>query len=134
MEQQPQVIVRTAVRHDLCLPGIVLPLSEGAGGVKFAPLAGTKDGAFEVDVVDLGTGGVGFISMLFLPRRSLVNLRVRGPGESAAFILDIQVRLHRVHMTDRRPAYLMGGSFEALTAESKLQLDNLLASLAGEAG
>ncbi|CAG1008131.1 hypothetical protein PHYC_03524 [Phycisphaerales bacterium] len=131
MDQQPQVIVRNSVRHDLCLRGAVSIVPEGDGGVRFAPPAGAKDGWLEVDIVDIGTGGLGFISLVFLPRKTLLDVRVYGAGAEGVLLLTIRSRVQRVCMTDRRPAYLMGCSFDNLTPECRRELDALLISLAG---
>lgn len=131
MDQQPQVIVRNSVRHDLCLRGAVSVTTEGEGGVRFAAPAGVKDGWLDVDIVDIGTGGLGFISLVFIPRKTLLQVRVYGAGSESSLLLTVSARVQRVCMTDRRPAYLMGCSFDNLTPESRAALDALLASLAG---
>jgi len=133
MDQQPHVIVRTSVRHDLCLRGLVKFVPEGAGGVRLSTAAGAKDGWVDVDVVDLASGGLGFISTVFFPRRSLMKLRVMGPGEGSPVVLEAAVRVQRVHMTDRRPAYLLGCSFDSLSDAERGQLDSLFAALSGGA-
>lgn len=131
MDQQPNVIVRNAVRHDLCLRGQVRILPEGEGGVRLASPAGAREGYLDVDVVDIATGGLGFISLAFLPRKCLLEVRVYGPGDAAGIVLTARSRIQRVCMTDRRPAYLMGCSFDNLTPESKAQLESLLNALSG---
>ncbi|GJQ28526.1 MAG: hypothetical protein HBSAPP03_04100 [Phycisphaerae bacterium] len=132
MEQQPNLIVRNSVRHDLCLRGQVRVIPEEEGGVRLSPSAGTKDGYVDVDIVDIASGGLGFISMVFFPRTCLLETRVFGPGDGTALVLTARTRVQRVCMTDRRPAYLMGCSFDALTPESKAQLASLLDSLSGQ--
>jgi hypothetical protein len=131
MEQQPQVIVRNAFRHDICLRAQISVIAEADGAIRLAAPSGAKDGWVDADVIDIGSGGVGLISMVFLPRRALLNLRVFAPGEGTSVVFVAPCRVQRVTMTDRRPAYLIGCSFEGLTQENQKQLDALLAGLAG---
>lgn len=131
MDQQPNVIVRNSVRHDLCLRGQVRVLGENEGGLRLAAAAGAREGYLDVDIVDIATGGLGFIALVFLPRKALLEVRVYGPGEGAGIVLTARCRVQRVCMTDRRPAYLMGCSFDNLVPESRAQLDTLLAALSG---
>jgi len=131
MDQQPQVIVRNAARHDVCLRGTVALTPDLNPGVRFAAAAGGKEGWIDVDVVDLGAGGIGFISMVFFPRKAVLTIRVYGPQEENPLMLTASLRVQRVCMTDRRPAYLVGASYESMTDETRAQLDAMLHSLSG---
>jgi hypothetical protein len=53
---------------------------------------------------------------LYLPRRCLLRIRVTGLDESDdESVLDLKTRVQRIRMTDRRPAFLVGTSYEDLT-------------------
>lgn len=106
-------------------------VAEGQGGPRLASQAGAMDGWLEVDVVDLSHGGMGLISLVFLPRRTLLTVRVFSPQGDGAEILQCPVRIQRVCMTDRRPAYLLGTSFEQMSPERRSKLDELLESIGG---
>ncbi len=126
MPSQDQIIVRQSARHDVCLRGLARIAPESAGTVRLARASGAKDGWIEVDVVDLSSGGVGFVSMLFLPRRSVVTLRIFGNAPEAPALATVQCRIQRVCMTDRRPAYLIGAAIESTDDEARGGLEKLL--------
>lgn len=133
MEPTPQMFVRNAVRHDVSLRGQVQIVPEHAeGGVRLSAGAGGKDGWVEADVVDMASGGLGLISMVFYPRKCKLRVRVQSTQEDGELLLDTTIRVQRVCMTDRRPAYLVGGSFDAMTEEAKQQLDRLMQRLSGD--
>ncbi len=100
--------------------------------MRFTAAAGAKDGWIGADVVDFSSGGLGLMTTSFLPRRSLIVVRLFGPDPEAAVLLEVPCRVQRIFMTDRRPAYLVGTSFEALTQEIADQISAVLAMLAGE--
>ncbi len=126
MASQDQIIVRQSARHDVCLRGMARVAPESSNIVRLARASGAKDGWIEVDVVDLSSGGVGFVSMLFFPRRSLLTLRIFGNAPEAPAVATVQCRIQRVCMTDRRPAYLIGGAIEATDDEARAGLEKLL--------
>ncbi|MDX2133028.1 MAG: PilZ domain-containing protein [Planctomycetota bacterium] len=131
---QPPVIVRNSIRYDVCLRGMVSVIDEQVGGVRLTTASGVRNGWLDVDVVDLATGGLGFISSIFFPRRVLLRVRVLGQGDTPPTLLECTARVQRVCMTDRRPAYLMGCAFEAQTPQADAQLAALIGLLAGMDG
>jgi hypothetical protein len=80
----------------------------------------------------MASGGLGLISMVFYPRKCKLRVRVQSTQEDGELLLDTTIRVQRVCMTDRRPAYLVGGSFDAMTDEAKQQLDRLMQRLSGD--
>ncbi len=94
--------------------------------VKFASAAGAREGWLEADVLDVSSGGLGLVTRLFIPRRALARVRLYTNDGGTESVLECQVRVQRVIMTDRRPAYLLGTSFESLTAAEIQALDQLL--------
>ncbi len=131
MQPQSDTIVRRSVRHDVVMRARFSVHADYARGVVMNMNSGAREGWLDVDVVDFGAGGLGFMSPLFVPRRVLINLRVYGPGESGEMLLETAARVQRVMMTDRRPAYLVGVAFERVSAFVGGQIDILLERCAG---
>lgn len=102
-----------------------------ASVVRLAPAAGAKDGWVEADAVDFSLGGVGLIAPVFLPRHSVLRVRLLAPGEEHRVLFEGDAVVRRVIMTDRRPAYHIGTSFHSLDAEAQKQI-SILHSLLSE--
>lgn len=114
--------VRRHERHQLALPGMVSVSLQPApaigvegfrgGRLRFSPESGVNESGFPAKVVDLGAGGLGFTSPHFLPRGALLRVRVLSEGGTQGVNrLDVNVRVQRVTMIDRKPTYLFGVSF-----------------------
>lgn len=131
MEGDAALMVRRTVRHDVVLSATIAVAPEHATTVRFSPAAGGRDGWLEVDVVDFSGGGVGLVTSVLLPRLTLLIVRVPNPGGGPP-LLEARCRVQRVSMTDRRPAYLIGTSFEDGSVEAARQIRDLLALLGGE--
>lgn len=119
-------IVRRSVRHDVVMRGQFSIHPEHAGQLRLASSSSAREGWVDVDIVDFGAGGLGFVSTEFLPRRAMVIVRVRDPRQASSVLLEVPARVVRVMMTDRRPAYLVGVSFDRLTTFTAGQVDALL--------
>lgn len=116
------LVVRQHERHacafDVVLAsrseGVVLAQSVGGAG---RPGGGGAAGAvvFGATLVDLSLGGLGIQSDVYLPKRSLIIVRlelperVLQPGESAS--METVVVVQRAVMSDRRPSYYLGTAF-----------------------
>jgi hypothetical protein len=124
-------IVRNSSRIDVSLRGLLQIAPESAAAVSFARAAGLKDGRVEVDVVDLSRGGVGVVSLHFVPRRCRVLVSIFGAVHGAAPIATVPCNVQRVCMTDRRPAYLIGAAFEDLTPALQANVNELLSLFEG---
>jgi len=129
MEESPPVIIRRSVRHDVSMRATLRVASEHTGSVRFTSAAGAKDGWIECDMVDLSSGGLGVMSGFLVPRRCVVLVRVFGLEAGAGPILEVPCRVQRICMTDRRPAYLIGTSFEAMSATAAEGVNALLTLL-----
>ncbi len=135
MIQSDGLTVRRHQRHDVALDAQLSLAPEHAGAVRFKPLpgvSGVPDGSAPVVLVDIGEGGFGVMSVVFLPRKSRIRVRVPDPRDDRApALLDAEGIVQRVTMTDNRPGYLIGASFadEPAVRES---LHRLLAALGGE--
>lgn len=131
MESQP-VIVRRSVRHDVVMRAAISVAPEHAGRVRLSQASGARDGWLDVDVVDFAAGGLGFISSVFLPRKCLLTMRIFGPEPDSPALATLPLRVQRVAMTDRRPAYLIGTAFEKPNVEATEKIDELMSLLGNE--
>jgi hypothetical protein len=131
MSDQQASIVRQSVRYDVSIRAAICILPEHARQVRFADASGVRDGWVDVDLVDFSSSGVGLMSSVFVPRRSLILVRLYGYGPEAPVIVEAPVRIQRICMTDRRPGYLIGTSFADPAPSSIEQINGLLELLAG---
>lgn len=132
MDQPPFLPLRRSARYDVALRARVEPAADARPAVQFSA-ALTRRGPLEVDIVDISSGGVGLLSGLFIPRGCPLDLRIMGlGGEVAEELVAVRARVHRVIMTDRRPAYLVGASFEQVDEAQAVRL-NWLVSQFGKA-
>lgn len=131
MDDEVPIMVRRSVRIDVMLHGHASVAPVHASRVRLSPSAPHRDGQVEIDVVDLSSNGVGFISPVFFPKRTLLKLVVHGPGDGAGPLFTAVGRVQRAVMTDRRPAYMHGLAFEDLTPEQIAAVDGLIGRLSG---
>ncbi len=126
MSEAPPVIVRNAVRHDVVIRGSVRIAPCDIAAVRVGPASGAQNGWIDVDIVDLSENGLGLISPVFFPRRTVLEIRVLDHGEAPAVIAHLVIKVQRAIMTDRRPAYLAGCTFENNSNESLHAVRDLL--------
>lgn len=129
MPQQAPVIVRKAARFDVAIRGMVSVSPAHGQVVRFSAQAGGKDGWIEMDAVDFSLGGVGMVCLEFVPRGTVVRVRLFGPKADSGQILECAALVRRVIMTDRRPAYHIGTSFQELSEEQLRQAQELISVL-----
>lgn len=131
MTAEKDLIVRRFERHELVLPAILSVAPEHQSLVRFNPSICERDGWIPATLADISPGGLGLITQVFIPRMSLMRVRVMR-GEDERQVLDVKVRLQRICMTDRRPAYLLGTAFVELSDEQKNVIQTITAELDGE--
>jgi hypothetical protein len=131
MTEQQNSIVRRSVRYDVSIRASISVLREHGSLVRFAGGAGARDGWIDVDLVDFSSSGAGIMSHVFIPRRTLLLARLYSFGSEPKVIVEAPLRVQRVAMTDRRPAYLIGTAFADLPPTSVEQINHLLELLAG---
>lgn len=126
------LIFRKSARFDLSLPSRIR-VSEAHGRmVSLTASAGVKQGWLPVDVVDFSAGGLGLLSGVFVPRRCVLDVEIfTVENDRRQLVLSGVVRVQRVVMTDRRPAYLIGAAFESPSEEQVEQIERLLELLGG---
>jgi hypothetical protein len=121
--------VRSTRRHELSIRGLLSIAPASTGVVRWSAAAGAREGVVEVDAIDLSKGGMGLIGLVFIPRGTVVRLKLLAPTSEAQVLLDVCGVVRRVAMIDRRPAYQFGVSFGDLSAELTKDIEKLLALL-----
>ncbi|HYE61433.1 MAG TPA: hypothetical protein VD997_05515 [Phycisphaerales bacterium] len=127
-----QNMARQSVRYDVSIRGSAAVAGEHQDNIRFGAGAGARDGWVDLDIVDFSSNGIGMISPVFIPRRTLLTVRAYSYGEEPRVILEVPVRVQRVCMTDRRPAYLIGTAFADPGPDASKQVAALLALLADD--
>ncbi len=124
------VNIRKHRRHDLVLPASISIAPEHQSVVRFSQSVCVRDGWVPATLTDFSPGGIGFVVEVYLPRKSLIRVRVSNPDESVKeSVLDIKARIMRVQMTDRRPAFLVGTVYADLTTQQVSSIETLAAFL-----
>jgi len=133
MSGQNGLIVRRNARYEVALPARFRIAAEHQGIVAFGAATGAQDGWVDADVVDFGSGGVGFMSQHYVPRGVILDLEIMSlEVQGGDVLLACRAKVQRVLMTDRRPAYLVGTAFAGQSPESIKKIDELIALLEGE--
>ena len=137
-------------RQDVSLKARLIVNSESSEQVCFSGSAPSARGAstIGVTVVDLGYGGVGMRTQVFLPRMATAELEILEPNgaddcfgvshdggepdgdesdQAVMFRHAIQVR--RCQMTGRAPTYLVGAAFESPDADLRETINGFLERL-----
>lgn len=133
------LITRRNERHEISLPAKVRIAISHSMLVKFNKAAGCKDGWVDVDLIDFSVAGIGFITSTFFPRGAMIEIKVADLEEpdtdaELGVLIQCEMRVMRVQMTDRRPAYLIGGAFSSIDEEFKERIESLMARFDGEEG
>lgn len=127
------LIVRRTERFEISLPAKVRVAMNHIEMVQFAKGVAGDDRWIDVDVVDFSEGGVGFVSDIFFARSLDLELLIPENAESgSAEMLQCQMQVKRVQMTDRRPGYLIGCSFVSLDNEHRDSIETLISRLLGD--
>lgn len=126
------LIVRRSVRFEISLPAKIRVASYHAESLNFAKGICGEDRWIEVDLIDFASGGLGFITHVYFPRNVDIELQLPDfEDPSRPSLLNCFMRVQRVQMTDRRPAYQIGCSFIELNDAANQQIDGLLNRLSG---
>ncbi len=126
------LMMRRSERHDVALPAKVRVAPEHRESVVYSKGVTDDGGWLEVELIDFSTGGFGFASSYFFPRGVVLEIKIGSPIETDdRILLECVIRVMRVQMTDRRPAYLCGASFASMNDEIQSQVEALLDELNG---
>ncbi len=132
MSGQNGLIVRRNARYEVALPARLRVAGEHQAIVAFGAATGAQDGWVNTDVLDFGSGGVGMISQYFVPRGVVLDVEIMSlEDQGGEILLACRVKVQRVVMTDRRPAYLIGTAFAGQSPESLKKIDDLITLLEG---
>jgi hypothetical protein len=118
--------VRGARRHEISIRAMLSIAPASSAAVRWSSAAGAREGTVEVDAIDLSKGGMGLIGLVFIPRGTVVRVKLLAPTSDAQVLLDVCGVVRRVAMIDRRPAYQFGVSFGELSAEVVQDVEKLL--------
>jgi hypothetical protein len=121
--------VRRFERHELSLP-VRVTLDHSSGSVvRLSRSSGGSDG-FGATLVDLGQGGLGIESPHYLPRRTV--LRVRLLADTLRHLPEFQttVKVMRSRMSSREPSYALGCSFVEPDARLQQTVEDVLSAIA----
>lgn len=127
------LIIRRNERHEVSLPAKARVAFTHAEVIKLNKGAGGKDGWVDVQLIDFSRAGIGIISSTFFPRGAIIEIVVSDPeSEDLEALIRCEMRVMRVQMTDRRPAYLIGGAFSNTDETVDTQITALMDRLNGE--
>lgn len=126
------LVVRRTERFEISLPARVRVAMHHMDSVQFAKGVTDSDRWIDIEVTDFGLGGVGFVSDLILPRELDLELEIFDIGDqSDQVMMSCQMKVRRVQMIDRRPAYLLGCAFGTIDEETQSGIDLLITRLQG---
>lgn len=127
------LIIRGNERHEISLPVRVRVGGPYAEAVKFRRGMTQDGGWIEAHLIDFSAAGAGLMGTAFFPKGTRLEFEIPNPDESADEpLFRGEVKVMRVQMTDRRPAYLIGTSFGEADEDTIARVDEILALLGGE--
>ena len=134
MADTDHLLLRRTTRHAVSLRALVSVSPAHRGLVRLSQSLGGRDAWLPGDVVDFSGGGIGVITTCFFPRGCRAWIKVlTGAAETEKTLMAVECTVHRVVMTDRRPAYLLGLGWFAPTEVTQSKIAEVLDILAGEA-
>ena len=126
------LIVRRSVRFEISMPARVRVAPHHAEALKFTKGVCDDNRWIKVDVIDFAAGGLGFIADVFMPRNVDLEIEIFDfHDQSSPPLLNGLLRVQRVQMTDRRPAYQIGCSFIEQDETVKIQVESMIDRLSG---
>lgn len=121
--------VRGHERYQCSLPAVLAVGAEHAKLIRLDKSAPGAGGPASVSIVDLSMGGVGIKSPLFFPLTTRLVLHLTPPSGDVTHAIPLNLRVQRVMMLDRSPAYYLGTAFEGLTPQHAAVVSEVLAGL-----
>jgi hypothetical protein len=127
MGAQSGLTVRRFERHALKLEALVEMDQASSALVRFSPESGVS-GTIRGEVRDLGEGGMSVSLPVFVPRRTVMRVRILEAGQTLdAPALDAKVRVMRVKMQGLPPEYVAGCAFVEASASIAETVRGILA-------
>lgn len=136
--------IRQFVRQDVSMPSVLRFINEDASQIHFSGAleASLNEAALRVNVVDVGYGGVGVESSVFVPRnaRGILEVFEGNPSDASGdsrmnrdqVILRVEVIIKRCSQISRLPSYNLGLAFCSVSPELTAQLDRLMSPISAE--
>ena len=121
--------VRRFERHELALPISVTIEEQSPVAVKLSRSSGAM-GSFNASLSALGQGGLGIESPHFLPRQTVITVRLYADSAAGLPEFETTVRVMRTRMSSREPRYALGCSFVDPTPQLQQSVDDVLAAIA----
>lgn len=128
----PDMVVRRFTRHDVAFDAELTIAPEQEQLVQFSAALRGRDGALDVSLTDVSSGGMGLMSAVFVPRGARVRVRALSPLDHEKTLFEANGEVTRVVMTDRRPGYLIGASYTDRSPAFEERLGAFLAALDGD--
>ena len=122
MARTSDLSVRQHERHACDVPVRIFASGSSAEVVRLTRVG--AEGA-AARIVDYSKGGIGLRSPVYFPLTCNIRLRLMTPAAS----VDVDLRVQRVTMVDRTPAYYVGTSFDSATPAQQDAVARLLAAL-----
>jgi len=127
------LIIRQNERYEVSLPARVRVAHAHLDAVRFSRGVADPEGWLEAHLLDFSVAGAGFVTDIFLPKGAVFELEIPDPSDpDAEPLFHGTVRIMRIQMTDRRPAYLIGSALTQQDAETEAQIERLMTRLSGE--
>lgn len=127
------LIIRQNERHEVSLPARVRVAHAHLDAVRFKRGVTDAEGWLKTHLLDFSVAGAGFVTETFLPKGATFELVIPDPSDPDADPLFYgTVRIMRIQMMDRRPAYLIGSAFTQQDAETESRIERLMTRLSGE--
>ncbi|MDF1808626.1 MAG: PilZ domain-containing protein [Phycisphaerales bacterium] len=124
------LIVRRSERFEISIPGKVRVAMAHVDQVQFAKGVGDDNRWIKIDIVDFGEGGVGFVSESFFARGLNLEIEIPEIGDpNGEAMIQCEMSVKRVQMTDRNPTYLIGCAFSELNEESRKAVESMIQQL-----
>lgn len=101
------LVIRQHERHTCRINAAVSVDDQHADKLVYSRAAADSGRSLPVVAVDISSGGMGIETTAFIPRTSLLKIRVGGEQDG----VETCVRVQRVLMTDRTPTYYVGTAF-----------------------
>jgi len=124
--------VRGAKRLDIALPCEIAVAPAHETFVHLTAKAASANSRVQATVLDGSRGGLGVLSPVYFPKGALLQLWIRNRAQGGDITLETTLRVKRIVMTDRRPAYLLGLAYADCDAESAERMTQFVVSLEGE--
>lgn len=123
--------VRQFVRHDVGLDAVITLVPPTTAVLRFSAAAQSAlcDGGVRATLLDVGDGGLGVRTPLFLPRGATVRVSVFSPDTAPGSppLLEAEARVQRVTMCGREPIYQLGMAFTTRTPDLVAQISRIRA-------